>query len=125
MAVGGLYVALLVFCPIVFMRHFNVMGAEFTGGTILFPVTYVLLDSISELYGFRRARQTLIYTSSLLMIIGGLWWLQVNLLDGIVHGDHTKENSLAIELIYQELPVNFFFLGLSLLMTDMINIINN
>ncbi|WP_422444137.1 VUT family protein [Endozoicomonas sp. ALB091] len=123
LAIGALYVALLVFCPVVFMRHFHVMGLEFTGGSILFPVTYVLLDSISELYGIRRARQTLIYTSSLLMVLGGAWWLHVHFLAGLVHGDHSHEKVQAIELIYQELPHNFFKLGLSLLMTDMINIL--
>ncbi len=123
LALFGLYVGLLVLCPVVFMRHIHFMGLEFTGGSIMFPVTYVLLDSISELYGFRRARQTLIYTSSLLMIFGGALWLQAQYLQGIIHGDHSHSEQLAVDLLYSDLPKNFFFLGLSLLITDIINIL--
>lgn len=120
---SGLYLALLMFCPIVFMRHFQIQGMEFTGGSILFPVTFVILDSISELYGIRRARQTVIYSSCLLMLIGAVWWFQVNFLNGVIHSSAGPEyNMQPVELIYRELPENFFKLGISLLITDTVNI---
>ena len=40
---------------------FSVFGinAAFDGGTILFPVSYILGDILTEIYGFRRVRQVL------------------------------------------------------------------
>ena len=119
----GLYVGLLVLCPVLFMWHSDIMGLNFTGGSIVFPFTYVLLDCISELYGFRRARQTLVYTGSLLMLFGGALALQDHFLEGFIHGDHSNGDQQAVNFFYKELPKNFFLLGLSIVLTDLVNIL--
>ncbi|WP_066017573.1 queuosine precursor transporter [Endozoicomonas atrinae] len=123
MVLGGLYLTLLVLCPIVFMRHFHVQGMEFTGGSILFPLTYFILDAISELYGIRRARQTVIYSSAMLILVAAVWWLHVKFLEGSVHSSGPDHHDMQpVELLYRELPGNFLALGVSLLITDMVNI---
>lgn len=40
--------------------HLGPVGLVFDGGAILFPLTYILGDVLSEVYGFRAARRTIV-----------------------------------------------------------------
>jgi uncharacterized integral membrane protein (TIGR00697 family) len=56
LVVVGLFVMALVVSNIVAVKIVEVVGREFDAGTLLFPLTYLIGDVLTEVYGFRRAR---------------------------------------------------------------------
>ena len=61
------FVALLLISNIAATKAF-MLGTSthyliFDGGAVLFPLTYIIGDVLSEVYGFARARRCLLYTS--------------------------------------------------------------
>ncbi len=47
----------------------------FDGGAILFPLTYVLGDVLSEVYGFTRARRTIVIGFAISITASSVFWL--------------------------------------------------
>ncbi|MDN5964634.1 MAG: queuosine precursor transporter, partial [Actinomyces sp.] len=47
----------------------------FDGGAILFPLTYVLGDVLSEVYGFRRARRVIVLGFAVSVLASAIFWL--------------------------------------------------
>jgi hypothetical protein len=52
----GLFVMALVVSNIIAVKIVEVWGREFDAATLLFPLTYLIGDVLTEVYGFRRAR---------------------------------------------------------------------
>jgi uncharacterized integral membrane protein (TIGR00697 family) len=52
----GLFVMALVVSNIVAVKIVEVGGRQFDAGTLLFPLTYLIGDVLTEVYGYRRAR---------------------------------------------------------------------
>lgn len=64
----GLFVAVLLISNITSTKIVEMGPFTFDGGTILFPVIYILGDIITEVYGFRRARRV-IWTGAIALIL--------------------------------------------------------
>ena len=75
----GIFIASLVACNLIFQKFFtwNFLGITFelSVGIIAYPVTFIVTDLISELYGKRRANQVVlsgffasIFTTLLVMV---------------------------------------------------------
>lgn len=61
----------LLISNIITIKTINILGLIFTAGDILFPITYILNDVFTEVYGFNKSK-LIIWTSffcNLLMII--------------------------------------------------------
>ena len=61
----------LLMSNIITVKTINIFGLIFTAGDILFPITYILNDVFTEVYGFNKSK-LIIWTSffcNLLMII--------------------------------------------------------
>ena len=61
----------LLISNIITVKTINILGLIFTAGDILFPITYILNDVFTEVYGFNKSK-LIIWTSffcNLLMII--------------------------------------------------------
>jgi uncharacterized integral membrane protein (TIGR00697 family) len=52
----GLFVMALVLSNIIAVKIVEVGGRQFDAATLLFPLTYLIGDVLTEVYGFRRAR---------------------------------------------------------------------
>ena len=68
---GSLNITCLLISNIITIKTINIFGLIFTAGDILFPITYILNDVFTEVYGFKKAR-FIIWTSffcNLLMVI--------------------------------------------------------
>ena len=61
---AGIFIASLVACNLIFQKFFtwNFLGLTFelSGGIIAYPITFLVTDLISELYGKKRANQVVI-----------------------------------------------------------------
>jgi queuosine precursor transporter len=58
-AIVGCFVACLLISNIVAQKLIEVGPFVFTAGILLFPVTYIIGDVLTEIYGFRRAKQVI------------------------------------------------------------------
>jgi len=54
---GGLFVAILLISNIAAQKLIAVGPFVFTGGVILFPISYIFGDVLTEVYGYKRSRQ--------------------------------------------------------------------
>ena len=61
----GIFIASLVACNLIFQKFFtwNFLGINFelSVGIIAYPVTFLVTDLISELYGQKRANQVVVW----------------------------------------------------------------
>ena len=61
---AGIFIASLVACNLIFQKFFtwNFLGLTFelSVGIIAYPITFLVTDLISELYGKKRANQVVI-----------------------------------------------------------------
>lgn len=55
----GLFVTVLLVSNVVSAKIVNLGPFTFDGGTILFPLVYILGDVLTEVYGYKRARRTI------------------------------------------------------------------
>lgn len=53
------FVTALIVSNIISVKLFEVWGWVLPAGTIIFPVSYILGDVLTEVYGYRRARQVI------------------------------------------------------------------
>ncbi|WP_321436674.1 queuosine precursor transporter [uncultured Bacteroides sp.] len=56
MLMGILFSMCLVLSNILAVKQFQVLGLPSTAGLIIFPISYVINDCITEVWGFRKAR---------------------------------------------------------------------
>ncbi|MCL6522687.1 MAG: VUT family protein, partial [Firmicutes bacterium] len=54
--VAGAFVATLLVANVVAGRLVSVAGLALPGGVVVFPLTYLFGDVLTEVYGFRRSR---------------------------------------------------------------------
>ncbi|RPH93181.1 VUT family protein, partial [candidate division KSB1 bacterium] len=55
--ISGLFVAVLLISNIAASKLVGLFGFPFDGGTILFPLSYIFGDILTEVYGYARARR--------------------------------------------------------------------
>jgi uncharacterized integral membrane protein (TIGR00697 family) len=75
----GLFVAVILISNIASTKVLDLGPFTFDGGTILFPVSYIFGDILTEVYGYRRSRRVIwtgffaaFLMSAILMIVGKL-----------------------------------------------------
>ena len=67
----SLNITCLLISNIITIKTINILGLIFTAGDVLFPITYILNDVFTDIYGFNKSK-LIIWTSffcNLLMII--------------------------------------------------------
>ena len=67
----SLNITCLLISNIITIKTINILGVIFTAGDVLFPITYILNDVFTDIYGFNKSK-LIIWTSffcNLLMII--------------------------------------------------------
>lgn len=57
--ITGLFVAVLLISNIASSKIIEIWKFTFDGGTILFPLSYIFGDILTEVYGFRRSRRVI------------------------------------------------------------------
>ena len=55
--IGALFVAVLIISNIASAKVASVAGFNFDGGTILFPISYIFGDVLTEVYGYKKSRR--------------------------------------------------------------------
>lgn len=72
---GSLNITCLLISNIITIKTINISGLIFTAGNILFPITYILNDVFTEVYGFKKARFIIwisFFCNLLMVIIFGI-----------------------------------------------------
>lgn len=80
-------------------------GVEFgpiitDGGFFLFPLAYIIGDVISEIYGFARARKTILFSFGAAIFTSLVFWLVIKLPAGNMY-----ENQAALETVLGPVPL--------------------
>ena len=73
--VVALFCTLLLISNIGAVKLIDVRGLVFDGGALLFPLTYVVGDVLTEIYGFRRARRAIFTALALQAIAAVTFWV--------------------------------------------------
>ena len=55
--IAGLFVAVLIISNIASAKVARLAGFNFDGGTILFPISYIFGDILTEVYGYKKSRR--------------------------------------------------------------------
>ncbi len=66
-----LFVACILISNILASKIINIFGFSMTGGVLVFPITYILGDVITEIYGYKNSKKIIIYgfICNLLMVL--------------------------------------------------------
>lgn len=76
-AVVGLFITCLLVANIMAVKLIDVGGLIFPAAVIIFPISYILGDVLTEVYGFRRARQVIwLGFFCNLLAVGAIWLAQ-------------------------------------------------
>lgn len=79
----GLFVAVVLISGIVSTKIINIWWLHFDGGTLLFPLSYIFGDILTEVYGYKRSRiviwtwfVSMVLMSSMIILIWVIpaWW---------------------------------------------------
>ena len=76
---GALNITCLLIANIVTIKIINIFGLVFAAGDILFPITYILNDVFTEVYGFKKARVIiwLSFFCNLIMVV--FFWIAIKI----------------------------------------------
>lgn len=77
--IGALFVAVLIISNIASAKVASVMGFNFDGGTILFPISYIFGDILTEVYGYKKSRR-IIWTGFFCLVVMALTLVTVQYL---------------------------------------------
>lgn len=69
------FVALLLISNIAATKLINIGPLVFDGGAVLFPLTYLLGDVLSEVYGFKGARRVIVAGFGLQLLASLTFWI--------------------------------------------------
>lgn len=66
-----LYVACILISNILASKIISVFGIAMTGGVLVFPITYIIGDVLTEIYGYKKTKKVILYgfLCNLLMVI--------------------------------------------------------
>jgi len=73
--ISTLFVALLMISNTVASKLFSIGPLIFTGAVLVFPLTYIFGDILTEVYGYRRARKVIWTGFFALIIMSVVYWL--------------------------------------------------
>ena len=66
--ISGLFVGVLLLSNILSSKLISIWGFSFDGGTLLFPLSYIFGDVLTEVYGYKASRRV-IWTGFVMLII--------------------------------------------------------
>lgn len=69
------FVAVLIVSNIASVKIVDIAGFIFDAGTVLFPISYIIGDIITEIYGFARMRKLIFRTGAILLGVALTFWL--------------------------------------------------
>lgn len=69
--ISGLFVGILLLSNILSSKLVSVYGFDFDGGTLLFPLSYIFGDVLTEVYGYKASRRV-IWTGFVMLCIMSL-----------------------------------------------------
>lgn len=72
---SGLFVATLIIANITSVKLIDIWSFTFDGGTIIFPISYILGDVLTEIYGMRKARMVIWTGFVCLFFFSVITWL--------------------------------------------------
>lgn len=76
--VVAVFVTCLLIANIIAVKLVTIFGLTVPAGTIVFPISYICGDVLTEVYGFRRARQVIwLGFACNLLAVGAIWVGQV------------------------------------------------
>lgn len=76
--ITGLFVAVLLISGIVSTKIIDVWPLTFDGGTLLFPLSYIFGDILTEVYGYKTSRKVIrIWLFSMLLMIGMIMLINI------------------------------------------------
>lgn len=66
-----IFISCILISNILASKIISIFGFSMTGGVLVFPITYILGDVITEVYGFKNSKKVIIYgfICNLLMVI--------------------------------------------------------
>lgn len=69
--ISVLFVACILISNILASKIINIFGISMTGGVLVFPITYIIGDVLTEVYGYKKAKKVIMYgfICNLLMVI--------------------------------------------------------
>jgi uncharacterized integral membrane protein (TIGR00697 family) len=75
--IAGLFIAILLISNTVAGKFFSIGPVSFPSGVILFPVSYIFGDVLTEVYGYRRARRIIWtgFTAEIMMAF--FYWIAI------------------------------------------------
>ena len=66
--ISGLFVGVLLLSNILSSKMISIWGFSFDGGTLLFPLSYIFGDVLTEVYGYKASRRV-IWTGFVMLLI--------------------------------------------------------
>ncbi|MGP1437883.1 MAG: queuosine precursor transporter [Treponema sp.] len=66
--ISGLFVGVLLLSNILSSKMISLWGFSFDGGTLLFPLSYIFGDVLTEVYGYKTSRRV-IWTGFIMLLI--------------------------------------------------------
>jgi hypothetical protein len=73
--ISTLFVATLMISNTVAAKLFSLGPLIFTGGVLIFPVTYIFGDILTEVYGYSRARKIIWTGFAALILMSLIYWI--------------------------------------------------
>jgi len=98
-AISALFVTLLLSSNLIAIKLVDFYGQTLPAAVLVFPIIYILGDVLTEVYGFRRARQTIFIGFACNLIFVVIIWLSTQL-----SPSSAFENQAAYELILGTTP---------------------
>ncbi|MCD6161333.1 MAG: queuosine precursor transporter [candidate division Zixibacteria bacterium] len=72
--IAGIFISTLIISNIIAVKLVNIFGLYLPAAVILFPLTYIVGDVLTEVYGYARARQVIwIGFFCNLLAVGAIW----------------------------------------------------
>lgn len=72
---AALFIMVLIVSNIASVKIVAISWTVFDAGTILFPLSYIIGDIITEVYGYRRMRSLLVRGVTMLFITSATFWI--------------------------------------------------
>lgn len=71
LCIALIFISCILISNILASKIISIFGVSMTGGVLVFPITYILGDVITEVYGFKNSKKIIIYgfMCNLLMVI--------------------------------------------------------
>ena len=97
--ISALFVTLLLSSNLIAIKLVDLFGKTLPAAILVFPIIYILGDVITEVYGFKRARQTIFIGFGCNLIFVAVVWISIQL-----SPSEAFENQSSYEIILGTTP---------------------